>query len=775
MLLMSEANQENSPEMKQLFLELMKSTKKAAIEKIIDLLVKKYDGTWRLVGDRPNFATIQSASNPISSIVERTTNAIDAQLEADALVSPKLTENCKSPRLFVEKRYGIPGGYLTSLEDRKGKKEHLVEEAGICMILRDGDTDETPTIEVADKGIGVTRSEIPQTILSLNRDNKINKWYVMGRYGQGGSTTLRFAEYTVIITRRRLPSRELDRQISFTIVKYRESAEGEKDGQYVYLVRKSDNLPFSVSGIDNSFGGGTIVRHVDYDFAKRYLLLDIYGYVETYLFDPVLPFWLVEDRSWVSNPGDRRRMFGARDRLGRTDLVGEKDELVANLNHGDLATLVIRYWLFGRGTQNKEKSTFIDPDEPIVITYLGQTHAKLPRRILSYDCQLPNLYKDLAVQVECDGLTDKGRRTIFTSTREHITEQGRRLIIDSLVNTLSEELSDLDQKRQLEFLSEEVTKAKADIRRKLAEMINRIKPGTFKVSTGGSGTAYIRMKKRARKRIRRNKPPLETKGFPTYIKIANKQDPLKFSKVWIGTWIEVQSDAPDDFLSKFGATLELSKETQKFCRERFKHKDFKGGRLFIKAGLIGDPSVGTTFPFGLKMRASGGTQNYEFEDTRKAEIVKPPPGGGEKKVPLDAPEIVWVAPGDAFWNEEEWTEDNVAEVREKDSVVIYVSLGNKYLTGMLTGSNYTSTKQEILKNKYLLNIAFYAYLQNKGLKELEKGEGTSSAQTQNIPDNFLEKIRHESLEWAAKSILAAITSEQAFSKTEAQTDEVEAD
>jgi len=772
---MSQVNQENSSELKQLFLELMKVTKKVEIEKIIGILVEKYDAVWRLVGDRPNFATIQSASNPVSSIVERTTNAIDAQLEVDAMSSPSMIENCKSPRLFVERIYGIPGGYLTSLDDRKGKKEHLVEQAGICMTLRDGDTEETPTIEIADKGIGVARSEFPNTILSLNKDNKINKWYVMGRYGQGGSTTLRFSEYTVVFSRRRRSRHELESAISFTVAKYRESTESEKDGQWVYLVEKSDNLPFFISAEGVDFEGGTIVRHVNYNMARKYLLLDIYGFVETYLFDPVLPFWLKEERTWVSNPGDRRRMFGARDRLGRTDLVEEKDELVANLDHGDLGTIVIRYWLFKRGTQNKEKSTFIDPDEPIVINYLGQTHAKLPRRVLSYDCQLPNLYKDLVVQVECDGLTDKGRRTIFTSTREHITEQGRRLIIESLVNTLRDELSDLDEKRQLEFLSEGVTKAKADIRRKLAEMINRIKPGTFKVSTGGSGTAYIRLKKRKKRRIRRSKPPLETKEFPTYIKIANKQEPLKFSKMWIGTWIEVQSDAPDGFLSKFGASLELAEDTQEFCRERFKHKDFRGGRLFMKAGLAGDPNVGTAFPFGLRMRVNDGTQNLEFKDTRDAIVVEPTHGGGEKKVPLDAPEIVWVAPGDPFWVEEEWTADNVAEVREKDSVVIYVSLGNKYLTGMLTSSKYTSTKQEVLKNKYLLNIAFYAYLQNKGLKDLEKKEGSDQAQTQSISDTFIEKIRHESLEWAAKAILAAITSEQAFSKDEAQTDEVGAE
>jgi hypothetical protein len=666
---------------------------------------------------------------------------------------------------------------MTSLDQTRGKREQLVEEAGISITLRNGDKDETPTIDVIDKGIGVGRGEFPDTLLSLNQDNKINKWYLMGRFGQGGSTTYRFSEYTVMFSRRRHSMHEADNQISFTIVKYREASEGEKDGQYVYLVKREDSLPFSILAEDIDFNCGTFVRHINYSLGRKYLL-DFYGYMETYLFDPILPFWLREERSWEPNKGQGRRIFGSRDRLSRTDIIEQKDEFDAVMDHGDLGNIVIRYWVFKRGTQTKEKLTFIDPDNPIVITYLGQAHAKLPRSMLANDCQLPNLYKDLVVQIDCDGLTDRGRRTMFTSTREIVTEEGRRLIRDALVNTLQEELSELDQKRQLEFLSEGVTKARDEMRRKLAEMINRIRPGTFAIPGAGIGTMPLRMKTKKKKRSRRSKPPLETRDFPTYIKIANKQDPLKFSKAWIGTWIEIESDAPDDFLSKYDADLELADNTQKLCRVAFKHKDFKGGRLYLKAGLIGDPNIGTIFPFCIRMRVKRDEdQKPEFEDTRNAVVVEPPPGGGERKVPLDAPDIVAVRLGEQFWVDNEWTEENVAEVRAGSSIVIYVSFGNRWLIGALTGSNYTSTKQELLRSKYLLHMAFYAYLQDKGLKDLGKSEALEGVpvQSQNIPEELLNKIRQDSLEWAARAILTAITSEQAFSKAEAQIEEAESD
>lgn len=770
---MTQIVQENVSELTHLFENLKKATKRSEIKKILRMLTKRHGGTWRLVGDRANYPTIHMASIPISSVVERLTNAIDAQLEAVALSSPRIVEDCRSPRRLVEKRYGIEGGYLTSIGRARSGRERLVEETGVRITMRDGDAQDTPTIDVTDKGIGVARDEFPETLLSLNRDNKISKWYLMGRFGQGGSTTYRFSEYTVMISRRRLSRNDLDSHVSFTIVKYREARVGEKDGQYVYLVRQSDQLPFSIPADKVDFEGGTLVRHIDYDVGKKYFL-DMYGHLETYLFDPVLPFWLREERSWETNRGQGRRIFGSRDRLDRTDSVEENDEFLASPNHRDLGSVFVRFWVFRRGTEKKEKLTFIDPYNPIVVTYLGQTHAKLPRRILATDCRLPNLYKDLVVQIDCDNITDKGRRVMFTSTREIITEEGRKLLRDSLTNTLTDELSELDQKRQMELLTEGVAKATEDLRRKLAEMINRIRPGTFRMPAGDTGTRGSMRRKRLRRRLR-SKSPLETRDFPTFIRIGNKPDPLKFSKAWIGTWIEVESDAPDDFLSRFDATLELSEETQEFCHVVVKHKDFRGGRLYMKAGLIGDPAVGTTFPFCIKLRFPPRGDVEELSDIRKGIIVEPSRRGDTKKSPLDAPNIYEVKPRDPFWIENEWTEENVAEVREANSIDIYVSFGNKWLMGALTGSRYTSTQQELIKRKYLLNMAFYAYLQNKGLNNITRNRtGTEDfSSVQNIPEELLKRVRQESLEWAARTILTAITSEHAFLKATAE--EVEMD
>lgn len=738
---------------REAFQLLSKTTCRGPILKAINML-ERLGARWRPVGDREtNFATIYLSSNPEISAVERVTNSIDAVIEAVAEANP-LLKKCKSPRNFVQEAFGVKRGELISLSEDKRKK--LVEETGIVLTPHDGDFYETPTIDIQDAGIGLARKEFPLTILSLNRANKINKWYTMGRFGQGGATTFRFSDFTIIISRKRVSNLSND-QVSFTIVKFQRPLPSEKDGKYVYLVA-SDNLPFSIPAAQTSFQYGTLVRHINYRFGKKYFI-DLYSSLQMLLFDPVLPFWLCEGRSG-SNKGERRRIFGSRDRLGRSDLVEDFDETLVPLgNDGELGNLVIRWWVFKLRTQTKQKMTFIDPDNPIIITYLGQTHAILPRRILHTNCGFAYLYKDLVIQIDCDEISDKGRRVIFTSTREVVTKEGNDLLRQALIDALSQEeaLREIDWKRQEQFLKEGITKETEEMRRKLAEMINRIKPGTFRMPTGKDKGPWKRPSKRGKSR--KHKEPLPTKEFPTFILIANKADPIKFRNTR-NTRIELESDAEDGFLEKFkeSAMLAVCGDALKYTQIVSRHRDFKGGRLYLNVRLIGDHPVGTEFQFGIKLQVIN-PHLTELVDTRRGIVTQEMLTGGDRsKVLLDAPRIISVMPEDSFWEANEWTEDNVAEVREDTGTDIYVSLGNKWYVGTIVRSSYGEVHKELLKNRFVLHIAFHAYLQYLGLKD------TSA----DIPQTTLDEIKQQELERAARTILTAATSERAFDKVDVE-------
>lgn len=491
--------------------------------------------------------------------------------------------------------------------------------------------------------------------------------------------------------------------------------------------------------------------------------MDIYNILEFRLFDPILPFWIVEERSWVENRSDRRRIFGSRQRLQRSQLVEVSDEHVAKVgDQGEQGSVTVRHWVLKQGTDTKQKMTFVDPDEPIVVTYLGQTHATLPKRILANDCQLPNLYRDLVIQIECDNLNDLGRRKIFTSTREVITEEGRTQFRDILAKILPEELSELDQERELSLLKQGATKATEELRRRLAEMINRIKPGTFELKGGDKGGRG----RRRRKKHRRVYSPLPTKDFPTFIRIGNTNIPIRLSTAWT-TWVGLESDAPDDFLTRNQTAITLSEDASRLCKITTHHRDFKGGRLSIGVVPSGDHPDNTQFKLRLEMRASRSGNTCSFDDWKDAIIVTPKQGGGSQKIRLDAPTIEPVNSQHPLWNSNQWNENHVAEVREKEGhTVIYVSVENKWLIGALKNSAYTITIKERLKTKYLLQIAFFAYLQHEGIQNMATGAA-------NIAEQVFDTFKSQSLEWGARSILTAMTTEHAFDK-DVEREDVEA-
>ena len=62
---------------------------------------------------------------------------------------------------------------------------------------------EEPTFEIYDAGIGINGNDFKKTILSLQALNKTSsaKNYLIGTYGQGGSTSLQFAKATVIFSK----------------------------------------------------------------------------------------------------------------------------------------------------------------------------------------------------------------------------------------------------------------------------------------------------------------------------------------------------------------------------------------------------------------------------------------------------------------------------------------------------------------------------------------------------------------------------------------------
>ena len=77
-------------------------------------------------------------------------------------------------------------------------------------------------MDIRDKGVGILAQEFGTSIVGLNETRKLKKFFLAGAFGQGGSTALSFAEFTVIVSRKFSSSAGKPYPVAVTIVRFNE-------------------------------------------------------------------------------------------------------------------------------------------------------------------------------------------------------------------------------------------------------------------------------------------------------------------------------------------------------------------------------------------------------------------------------------------------------------------------------------------------------------------------------------------------------------------------
>src|SRR5262249_45197864 len=157
------------------------------------------------------------------SAVERLTNGIDAILEAQFEAHNGVPE-CRTPKEAARAWLNVPEGGLSAMTP--AERRALAQQTTIRVL--NGEGRESRLLEIRDYGVGVTPESMPRTILSLNEINKIQKHYLAGAYGQGGSSSFAPSKQTLIASRY-----DGSPAIGFTIVYYQDlPPETYKMGRY---------------------------------------------------------------------------------------------------------------------------------------------------------------------------------------------------------------------------------------------------------------------------------------------------------------------------------------------------------------------------------------------------------------------------------------------------------------------------------------------------------------------------------------------------------------
>ena len=614
---------------------------------------------WVPVGGRQaNRGVIEVSADPGRALVERITNAIDAVLEAEHAAHDGVPE-CRSPKEAASAWLNVPEGGLADLSPA----ERRTLARRINVTLAEGEARDARVVAIRDLGVGIAPASMPSTILSLNESNKIQKHYVAGTYGQGGSSTFAVSKYTLIASRAHGGG-----PVGYTIVRFLDlPAEEYKTGHYVYLTLNGSVLQCEMSL--GEFQGGTLVRHIGYDLSRYPSPVgpnSIYGLLNSALFDPVTSIWLDSQLH-----GYRRVIKGSRNALNGAVDDGDAERRGPSLAHsvrlyfvaiGEFGRIGIEYWVLDAPTRENRKpsAAFVNPSRPILLTLNGQTHAELSQLLIRKTAELPHLTQRLICHVDCNHLSADAKRALFVSNREDVRrgivyemieqELVKALRSDDDLTRLNAEARDQGQRQQDETVRHQM-------RREVARLL-RIQGLDVSEALGAeAGDSDAGRDRPTHPRRSRPSPqPIELHEPPTTIRFVWVGEPIEFHSEQ-RRYLRVETDAHSSYHDanlpeRSRINIVVAGEGIRVCGST----PLQGGRMRVILEAAPTAQIGTTGSIGIELMRQGLPL---LSDERTFLIVETPSTReGRRRITLPPFDVRPVdGPDDPQWTNLSWPDD----------------------------------------------------------------------------------------------------------------------
>lgn len=262
---------------------------------------------WKFLGNNSsNGSSVNILKHGEKGLIERLTNAIDAVIEKQKIVNS--VTGAREASSIIKKAY--PRYYENLQNLAKSEQFKVVPYDAVNQVIlaaNDATGSTKITFDIIDQGTGISGENFPKTILSLNAGNKLSreKSYLIGAFGQGGSTSLAFTYATIIISK-------FNGKYYFSIIKEVELTD-YKNSCYVYLTLENKIPELEVNVFDDpdhnylqtfiTSESGTLIRMIETDISKDYRTNDIakehmlINYIDTNLFNVGLPVKIIENRA----------------------------------------------------------------------------------------------------------------------------------------------------------------------------------------------------------------------------------------------------------------------------------------------------------------------------------------------------------------------------------------------------------------------------------------------------------------------------------------------
>jgi len=644
--------------------------------------------SWHPFGNNlSNISTIGLATKPGRSLTERLTNAMDALLEDRASPGMQLPT---SSRAAAQQWFGRPVS---------GPDEGLFNwvfndsdyDRRIAIVLHPSGVQSAPTVDVLDQGVGLTPAQLPSTILSLQSGNKINKRYLIGAFGQGGSSTLAFCDYALILSR----SKADPKVVGFTIIRVVKLDETYKEDTYAYLsVAGTDGKqvpmceigeePLEIyEGLGLSRGyalhHGTLVRHFSYKLTNLVNTLspspgNLYHYLHCLLFDPLFPFRAIDVRD--PNSVKDERINGSRNRLMRLVKRGDDSpdpEGRIDVRHycpmeyvvpvgSDAPSIGIEYWVVlatrkGTGKKKDElvlrgqsNELFVQAGHPIIATMNGQNQGELTSKLLR-DLGLGMLSRHMVIHLDATNADSRVRRELFATSREGMKDgpvlEGllqvlrKMLAEDETLAKIEQELTDKLSQKETHATDEEVKREVSKLLREAGYRVKDPGPSTEPGEQGEEGDVTKHGRRRPAVA-----DPLPTLPYPevTRFEIVHPKPEMQLAQndnevVLVETDADAQYDREKRIAVRFEPdVLELAAVSP-----------LRGGRMRWRLRAKDGATVGQRGKIIATMTKPNGTQLMDSTDFE----ILPPEVETTRKSRGDVPpfEIVPINPTD---DQERW-------------------------------------------------------------------------------------------------------------------------
>lgn len=633
---------------------------------------------WRYFGDlENNWSTIgNQQSSPHAALVEKLVNAVDATLMGHcyaAGIDPTAIEAPRSMRAAVAQFFDD-----TTLEQsphagliRNWPANKRTQAAQSITLVASGSKGK-PCFTIADAGEGQTPDDMPNTLLSLTRTNKLRIPFVQGKFNMGGTGVFKFCgkqNIQLVVTRRHpkaVKGYSKDSQLwGFTVVRREDPERGRRSSVFTYLAPLGKDVQPGNGGVlrfaaeefplfphfegqdkRNPYGRnakwGTAIKLYEYSLPaggrSNILMTDgLMRRTDLLLPDTALPIRFYEARDFRGHAGSfENTLTGLSVRLD--------DDRTNNLEEGfptscplAASTESMKATIYAF---KKEKAKTYRNDEGIILTLNGQTHGYLTQDFFRRKgVGLSYLSDSLLVVIDCSLFTGRAREDLFMNSRDRLSRGELRSSVES-------ELEDMLKNHQgLRALKESRRREETEARladskplEDVLEMILKHSPSLANLFLLGK-RATNPFKTRE---VQETEEQFVGNKFPTFFKFKGKEYGYVLERethINMRSRLTFETDADNDFFSR---TLEPGDfalfsvvNGVKTAVANFTGPNLNNGIATLSVRLPEDANVGSRLEFLASVSDPYREQPFE---NRFFVLVKPEAqpsgnGGGRRNPP----------------------------------------------------------------------------------------------------------------------------------------------